>query len=190
MNGHAFCPFMGRPWNEAQGPPAANHAKTLILGPSPPTVSFDSDTLLRLSNSYAFLISQLRSPPSKEPSLTNPDSHIPGQKPLLYALFETVLILCTGLCLVTQVCPTLYDPRDCSLTGSSAMGILQARILERAARASSRGIFPAQGSNPGLLHCRQILYQLSHQGNHCIVSFCKCKCPNIDLSYYYMCAMQ
>ena len=27
-----------------------------------------------------------------------------------------------------------------------------------------QGIFPAQGSNPGLPHCRQILYQLSHQG--------------------------
>ena len=28
----------------------------------------------------------------------------------------------------------------------------------------SQGIFPTQGSNPGLLHCRQILYQLSHKG--------------------------
>ena len=27
-----------------------------------------------------------------------------------------------------------------------------------------QGIFPTQGSNPGLLHCRQILYCLSHQG--------------------------
>ena len=26
-----------------------------------------------------------------------------------------------------------------------------------------QGIFPTQGSNPGLLHCRRILYQLSHQ---------------------------
>ena len=26
-------------------------------------------------------------------------------------------------------------------------------------------IFPTQGSNPGLLHCRQILYQLSHKGS-------------------------
>ena len=26
------------------------------------------------------------------------------------------------------------------------------------------GIFPTQGSNPSLPHCRQILYQLSHQG--------------------------
>ena len=29
-----------------------------------------------------------------------------------------------------------------------------------------QGIFPTQGPNPGLLHCRQILYRLSHQGNH------------------------
>ena len=26
--------------------------------------------------------------------------------------------------------------------------------------------FPTQGSNPGLLHCRWILYQLSHKGSH------------------------
>ena len=78
MNGYAFCPFMGRPWNKVQGPTAANHTKTLILGPSPPTVSFDSNTLLSLCNSYAFLISQFRSPSSKKPSLTTPDSHILG----------------------------------------------------------------------------------------------------------------
>ena len=28
-----------------------------------------------------------------------------------------------------------------------------------------QGIFPSQGSNPGLPHCRRILYQLSHQGS-------------------------
>ena len=28
------------------------------------------------------------------------------------------------------------------------------------------GIFPSQGLNLGLLHCRQILYCLSHQGSH------------------------
>ena len=28
-----------------------------------------------------------------------------------------------------------------------------------------QGIFPTQELNPGLLHCRQILYQLSHKGN-------------------------
>ena len=30
-----------------------------------------------------------------------------------------------------------------------------------------QGIFPTQGSNPGLPHCRQILYQLSHKGSPC-----------------------
>ena len=29
-----------------------------------------------------------------------------------------------------------------------------------------QGIFPTQGSKPGLLHCRQTLYPLSHQGSH------------------------
>ena len=31
---------------------------------------------------------------------------------------------------VTQSCPTLSDPMDCSLPGSSAHGIFQARVLE------------------------------------------------------------
>ena len=28
-----------------------------------------------------------------------------------------------------------------------------------------QGLFPTQGSNPDLLHCRQVLYQVSHQGS-------------------------
>ena len=91
---------------------------------------------------------------------------------------------------------------DCRPSGSSAMGILQARILEQVAclppgdlpnpgiqpRSPSlwvdslssepsgkpkntevgslfllQGIFLSQESNQGLLHCRQILYQLSYQ---------------------------
>ena len=35
------------------------------------------------------------------------------------------------VCLVAQSCPTLCNPMDCSLPGSSVHGILQARILER-----------------------------------------------------------
>ena len=38
--------------------------------------------------------------------------------------------------------------------------ILQARILEWVARFHLQGIFPTQGSNPGLPHCRWVLYQL------------------------------
>ena len=39
---------------------------------------------------------------------------------------------------VAQSCPTLCDPMDCSLPGSSVCGILQARILEWAAISFSR----------------------------------------------------
>ena len=39
---------------------------------------------------------------------------------------------------VTQSCPTLCSPMDCSLPGSSAQGVLQARILECVAIPSSR----------------------------------------------------
>ena len=39
---------------------------------------------------------------------------------------------------VTQLCPTLRDPMDCSLPGSSAHGILQARVMEWGAIAFSR----------------------------------------------------
>ena len=44
-------------------------------------------------------------------------------------------------------------------------GILQARILEWVAFTLLQGIFPTQGSNQGLLDCRQILYQLNYQGS-------------------------
>ena len=49
---------------------------------------------------------------------------------------------------VTQSCPTLCDPVDCSLPGSSVHGILQARILERVAISFSRGSF--QPGSPAL----------------------------------------
>ena len=54
---------------------------------------------------------------------------------------------------------------DCSPPGSSVHGISQARMLEWVAISFSRGVCPTQRSNPGLLHCRQILYWLSHQGS-------------------------
>ena len=61
-----------------------------------------------------------------------------------------------------QLCPTLCDSIDYSLSGSSVRGIVQARILEWVAIPFSRGSFPIQGSNPGLPHCRQSPYHLSH----------------------------
>ena len=43
----------------------------------------------------------------------------------------------TRLCL--QLCPTLWDPIECSPPGSSVHGVLQARILEWVAMPLSRG---------------------------------------------------
>ena len=59
---------------------------------------------------------------------------------------------------VAQSCPTLCDPMDCSLPGSSVYGIHQARILEWITVPFSRGIFPTQRLNPDLPHWRWIIY--------------------------------
>ena len=51
-----------------------------------------------------------------------------------------------------QLCPTL-----CDLMDSTVHEILEARILELGSPFLLQGIFPTQGSNPGLSHCRQIV---------------------------------
>ena len=61
---------------------------------------------------------------------------------------------------VTQSCPTLRDPM-----GYTVYGILQARRLVLGNFSLLQEIFPTQGLNPGLLHCRRIIYQLSHMGS-------------------------
>ena len=53
---------------------------------------------------------------------------------------------------------------DCNLPGSSVHEDSPSRILEWVAMPSSRESYQ-WGSNLGILHCRQILYQLGHQGS-------------------------
>ena len=67
--------------------------------------------------------------------------------------------------LVAQLCPTLCDPMDCSPPGSSVHGKSSGKNTEVGCHALLQGIFSTQGSNPDLLHCRRILYCLSHQGS-------------------------
>ena len=64
-----------------------------------------------------------------------------------------------------QSCRTLGHSMDYSPRGSSVHGILQARILESGSLSLFQGIFSTQGWNPGLPHCGQTLYQLSHKGS-------------------------
>ena len=83
-----------------------------------------------------------------------------------------------------QSCPTLcedihglYSPWDSpgQNTGVGSCSLLQ-------------GISPTQGSNPSLLYCRWILYQLNLQGNpgmeSFIHSFCEESCKPVTVQYY------
>ena len=77
---------------------------------------------------------------------------------------------CMLLCLVTQSYPTLWDPMDCSLSGSSVHGDSPGKNTGVGFHALLQGILTTQGPNLGLPHCRQILYHLSHQGSAHMVS--------------------
>ena len=67
--------------------------------------------------------------------------------------------------LVAQLCLTLCDPVDYSPPGSSVHEDSPGKNTGVGCHALLQGIFPTPGLNPGLPHCRQILYWLSHQGS-------------------------
>ena len=69
------------------------------------------------------------------------------------------------LYLVAQSCSTLCDPMDCGPPGSSVHGDSPGKNTGVGCHALFQGIFPNQGLNPHLLHCRRILYCLSHPGS-------------------------
>ena len=56
------------------------------------------------------------------------------------------------------------DLMDCSPPGSSVMGFPRQGYWS-GSHLLLQGIFQTQGSNLGLLHCRRIIYRLSHQGS-------------------------
>ena len=96
---------------------------------------------------------------------------------LQYGMFvlisEPILMCCASSlsCVLLFVTPWSIAPQT-----PLSMGILQARILDWVAmpfHGGIQGIFPSQGLNPDLPHCRQILYCLSHQGS-----------PALMCSYY------
>ena len=66
---------------------------------------------------------------------------------------------------VTQSCPTLCDPMGCSPPGSLVHGIFPGMNTGMGCHFLLQGIFPTQGSGPGLPVCRRFLYQLSQQGS-------------------------
>ena len=68
------------------------------------------------------------------------------------------------LYLVTQSCLTLWDLMDCSPPGSSVHGDFLGKNTGVGCHVLLQGVFPTQGSNPNLPHCRRILHHMSHQG--------------------------
>ena len=77
----------------------------------------------------------------------------------------------TGMCVGAksiQWCPTLWNPVDCSPSGSSIHGILQARILGWVAISSSRRSSPSRNrTHVSSVSCigRQVLYQQCQPGS-------------------------
>ena len=65
---------------------------------------------------------------------------------------------------VTQLCLTLCDPMNCVACQSLLFIGLSSKNTGVVCHALLQGIFLTQGWNLSLLHCRQILYHLSHQG--------------------------
>ena len=70
---------------------------------------------------------------------------------------------------VFSVMAKLCDPMDFSPPGSSVHGDSPGKNTEMGCHFLLPGVFPTQGSNPGLPHCRRILYHLSHQGSPSLV---------------------
>ena len=86
--------------------------------------------------------------------------------PLWNSLFEPLCFLhlpVSSRVEVTQSYLTLCNPIDRIACQASVYRILKAKILEWS-HSLLQGIFPTQGSNPGLLYCWWICYHLSHQG--------------------------
>ena len=67
--------------------------------------------------------------------------------------------------LVAQSCPTLLQRHELYPTRLLCPWDSPGKNTGGGCHFLLQGIFPTQESNPGLLHCSQILYRLSHQGS-------------------------
>ena len=86
--------------------------------------------------------------------------------------------------LVTQRCPTLCNPMDCSPPGSSIHRDSPGKNTGVGCHALPQGISPTQGLNPGLPHCRQTLYQMSYKGSPRILEWVWDHFLNFSFCYF------
>ena len=79
-------------------------------------------------------------------------------------MLDTLNFLSLGLCVERKEDEKVHEVLSpWTVARSSVHGTSQA--TEVGCHFLLQGIFPNQGLNQSLLHCRQILYQLSHQGS-------------------------
>ena len=71
---------------------------------------------------------------------------------------------------VTQLLPTLCNPMDCSLPGSSPWDF-PGKSTGVGCHFLLQGIFPTQELNPCFPHCRKTLHCLSHQGSPDLLAY-------------------
>ena len=83
---------------------------------------------------------------------------------LIYVIYIFIHKHCC--CLVTKSCPTLLQTLDCSPSGSSVHGVLQARILELVAVSSSSGFSQPRGWTYISYIGRQIITELLGKSIH------------------------
>ena len=79
--------------------------------------------------------------------------------------------------LFIQSCLTLCDPMDYTAQPTRLLGSWDSpgKNTRVGCHSLLQGIFLTQGLNLGLLHCRQILYRMNHQGSP---RMCKYKCTS------------
>ena len=97
-------------------------------------------------------------------------------------------MLLKELCAVLSLLAVPCNPMDCSPPISSVHGDYPGKNTGAGCHALLQGIFPTQGLNPGIPHCKLILYCLSHQGSARILEyvaypFCRgTSLPKIELA--------
>ena len=101
--------------------------------------------------------------------LNRPDLDSNLGSPFIWIPVSSLTPIIGVLSSVAQSCLTLSDSTDCSPPGSFVHGDSPGTNTRVGCHALLQGIFLTQGSNPGLPHCRQILYHLSHQGSPPII---------------------
>ena len=82
-----------------------------------------------------------------------------------FSMHTTATLVQANLLFHLDSSPRLHESEIRSVVSNSLRphGIFQARYTGVGSLSILQGIFPTQGSNPGLLYCTRILYHLSHK---------------------------